>query len=452
MGGRIRIAVGVLLVAAALSGTLPGLIPGGTAPAGAQETTEPPGAESAPPSEGAEPGEAIFGTIKDENGDPLEGVVIVVELDGDLIEETETADDGTFRVEVPGAATYQVTLDEESLPEGVGLRDPERATLTGVLIRPGQERAVLFAIGEGTATGSPSILERFLNRFVAGLRLGLIIAVAGVGLTLVFGTTGLVNFAQGALVTFGALVAWWLNAASGGPGLQIIIAGAVAVVAGALFSGVTDLVLWRPLRRRHTGPVAAMVVSIGLSLFLRHIYLVIFTGQPRPYLDYTVQRAWDLGIVEVTPKDLAIIVIGTVALLAVGVLLQKTRTGTAIRAVSDNRDLSEASGIDVERVILVVWIACGALAALGGVLLGLTESVQWDMGFRLLLVMFAAVILGGLGSAYGAMLGGILVGVVSEVSTYWFPTDFKVVFALAALILVLIVRPQGILGVRERIG
>ncbi|MCZ7529560.1 MAG: branched-chain amino acid ABC transporter permease [Acidimicrobiia bacterium] len=145
-------------------------------------------------------------------------------------------------------------------------------------------------------------------------------------------------------------------------------------------------------------------------------------------------------------------IIGAVALIGVSVLLQRTRIGTAIRAVSDNRDLSEASGIDVERVILVVWIVCGALAALGGVLLGLTESVQWDMGLRILLVMFAAVILGGLGSAYGAMLGGILVGVVSEVSTYWFPTDYKVVFALGALILVLLVRPQGIMGVRERIG
>lgn len=452
MGGRIRIAVGAVLAAAALVGALPGLLPGTATPAGAQETGDPPAGEPAPGADEA-PGEAIFGTIKDENGDPLEGVVIVVELDGEGIEEVETAADGTFEVVVPGPATYQVTLDQDSLPEGVGLRDPERSTLTGVLIRPGQQRAVLFAIGESTtATGSPSMLERFLNRFVAGLRFGLIIAVAGVGLTLVFGTTGLVNFAQGALVTFGALVAWWLNAATGGPGLQLIIAGILAVVAGALFSGGTDLVLWRPLRKRRTGPVAAMVVSIGLSLFLRHIYLVFFEGQPRPYLDYTIQRAWDLGIVEIAPKDLAIIVIGTVALLAVGVLLQRTRTGTAIRAVSDNRDLSEASGIDVERVILVVWIACGALTALGGVLLGLTESVQWDMGFRLLLVMFAAVILGGLGSAYGAMLGGILVGVVSEVSTYWFPTDFKVVFALAALILVLIVRPQGILGVRERIG
>lgn len=451
MGGRIRIAMGAVLVAVALVGALPGLVPA-TTPAGAQETEDPPAGEPVPgPDE--TPGESIFGTIKDENGEPLEGVVIVVELDGELIEEVETAADGTFEAVVPGPATYQVTLDEESLPEGVGLRDPERATLTGVLIRPGQHRAVLFAIGESTtATGSPSVLERFLNRFVAGLKFGLIIAVAGVGLTLVFGTTGLVNFAQGALVTFGALVAWWLNAATGGPGFQLIIAGVLAVVAGALFSGATDLALWRPLRNRHTGPVAAMVVSIGLSLFLRHIYLVVFAGKPRPYSDYTIQRAWDLGIVEVAPKDLAIIVIGTVALVAVGILLQRTRTGTAIRAVSDNRDLSEASGIDVERVILVVWIACGALSALGGVLLGLTESVQWDMGFRLLLVMFAAVILGGLGSAYGAMLGGILVGVVSEVSTYWFPTDYKVVFALGALILVLIVRPQGILGVRERIG
>ncbi len=456
MGRRIRIIVGLALLAAALLGAFPGLTGSFTGgPAGAQESVdEAPGGgtpgDEAPADEA--PAERIFGTIKDGDGEPIEGVAIIVELNGDATGEVETAADGTFEVALPGAGTYQVTLDEDSLPDGVALRDPDRATLDKVLIRPGQARAVLFAIGESSGAASPTRLERALNRFVGGLRLGLIIAVAGVGLTLVFGTTGLVNFAQGELVTLGALVAWFLNAGAGGPGWSLILAGILAVIAGGLFSAGTDLVLWRPLRRRHTGPVAAMVVSIGLALFLRHIYLVVFEGKPRPFADYTVQRAWDLDIVEIVPKDLAIMVIAAAALVSVGILLEMTRIGTAIRAVSDNRDLSEASGIDVERVILVVWIACGALSALGGVLLGLTESVQWDMGMRILLVMFAAVILGGLGSAYGAMLGGILVGVVSEMSTYWFPTDYKVVFALGALILVLLVRPQGIMGIRERVG
>jgi branched-chain amino acid transport system permease protein len=123
-----------------------------------------------------------------------------------------------------------------------------------------------------------------------------------------------------------------------------------------------------------------------------------------------------------------------------------------VRAVSDERDLASASGIDVQRVVLLVWIGGGMLAGLGGVMLAVSQSVQWNLGFRLLLTMFAAVVLGGLGNPYGAMAGGLAVGVTSQVSTYWLPADFQFAVALAILILVLLVRPQGLLGVRERIG
>ena len=123
-----------------------------------------------------------------------------------------------------------------------------------------------------------------------------------------------------------------------------------------------------------------------------------------------------------------------------------------MRAVSDNRDLAESSGIDVNRVVTIVWAGGAGLAGLGGVIFGLSQSVQWDMGFRLLLVMFAAVILGGLGSVYGPILGGLLIGIVFEVSSFWFPVEFKLAWALAVLIGVLLVRPQGLLGRNERIG
>jgi branched-chain amino acid transport system permease protein len=144
--------------------------------------------------------------------------------------------------------------------------------------------------------------------------------------------------------------------------------------------------------------------------------------------------------------------ISVITLVAVGVALQRTRLGTAIRAVADERDLAASSGIDVRRIIMVVWTAGAALAGLGGILLAVSQGVQYNMGFRLLLTMFAAVVLGGLGSAFGAMAGGLVVGVASEMSTYWFSPDFKFAVALVILILVLLVRPQGILGVRERVG
>jgi branched-chain amino acid transport system permease protein len=123
-----------------------------------------------------------------------------------------------------------------------------------------------------------------------------------------------------------------------------------------------------------------------------------------------------------------------------------------MRAISDNRELAESTGINVARVVFVVWVMGGALAALGGVFQGLGNAVQYQMGFRLLLLMFAAVILGGLGTAYGAMVGGLIVGLVSEMSTLWLPSELKSAWALAILIVVLLFRPQGVLGKRERFG
>ena len=151
-------------------------------------------------------------------------------------------------------------------------------------------------------------------------------------------------------------------------------------------------------------------------------------------------------------KDIFIVVFSTVVLVGVAAALSRTRVGKAMRAVSDNRDLAESSGIDVEQVIRYVWIVGSGLAGLGGVLFGLTENINWETGFRLLLLMFAGVTLGGLGTAYGALLGSIIAGVFIQMSTLIIPGDMKNVGALMALIIILLVRPQGLLGRAERIG
>ncbi|MDX2343764.1 MAG: branched-chain amino acid ABC transporter permease, partial [Acidimicrobiia bacterium] len=141
-----------------------------------------------------------------------------------------------------------------------------------------------------------------------------------------------------------------------------------------------------------------------------------------------------------------------VVLALIGLFLTRTKLGTAMRAVSDNADLAESSGIDVSRVILVTWVVGAGLAGLGGVMFGISEQVQWDMGAKLLLLIFSAVILGGLGTAFGAMLGGFVVGVAIEMSTLVIPVEFKTAVALAILVVMLLVRPQGLLGIKERIG
>jgi len=234
-------------------------------------------------------------------------------------------------------------------------------------------------------------------------------------------------------------------------GITLIPAAVLGVVATGLFGGALELGMFRPLRKRGMPDLSVMVASIGLAFILRYGLAIIFEANPRQYVQYAAQSpSVDLGPISVRPKDLIVIAVAAIVLVAVGMFLQRSRLGTAIRAVSDDRDLSESSGIDVQRVILAVWVLSGALAGLGGVLLAVTETATWNMGQRALLIMFAAVVLGGLGTAYGAMAGGLLVGIVSDLSTYWLDADLKIVVALGALVVVLLFRPTGIFGVRAR--
>ncbi|MCB2224832.1 MAG: branched-chain amino acid ABC transporter permease, partial [Actinobacteria bacterium] len=339
----------------------------------------------------------------------------------------------------------------ESLPDGVGLTDPDRRVLPEVTVRDGQAKTVRFSLGPGI-TSTVGTWNRVAGLFIIGLKFGAIIALASIGLSLVFSVTGLVNFAHGDVVTLGAVLAFYFNASSLGPGWHILLAAVPAIALTAAFGGAQELWLWRPLRRRRVGLISMLVISIGLSFSLRYLILVLFKGLPRPYTDYVIQDDISVLGVSLVPKNLVIIAFTLLVLAGVGLFLQRTKLGTAMRAVADNTDLAESSGIDVKRVVLVTWVVGSGLAALGGVMFGISEQVQWDMGFKLLLLIFAAVILGGLGTAYGAMVGGFVVGIAVEMSTLWVPTEFKTVIALAILVVMLLVRPQGLLGSRERVG
>jgi branched-chain amino acid transport system permease protein len=391
-------------------------------------------------------GETLSGTLQTRGGGPIADVeVTVTTADGDEVESVSTDDNGRWEVELPGAGQYTVTLNTEDLPEGITLRGEDTRTVT---VDENRRQGVIFALDNAASGGSGGPV-RAIQLLVDGIRFGLLIAMAAIGLSLIFGTTGLTNFAHGELVTAGALVAWFVNVEAGVP---LIAAAVIAMIAGGAFGALNELGLWRPLRRRGTGLIAALVVSIGLSLLLRYLYQIIYGGRSEPYADYRGQRAVDYGLFRMTNVDLASIVICVVMLVLVAVMLQRTRIGKAMRAVADNRDLAASSGINVNQVILVVWAMGGSLAALGGVLLGLTDEVQWDMGFRLLLLMFAGVTLGGLGTAYGALVGSLVVGVFVQMSTLVIPNDVKYVGGLLLLIVILIIRPQGILGARARVG
>lgn len=419
-----------LVIAIAFAGLL-------AAPANAQEADDGP------------PAPAFKGSLRFE-GEPVPGVTVVAEQEGQEVGRGVTDDAGDWAVPVPEAGEYRITLDTDTLPEGVDLRDPDRQTLT-LSVNESQVRTAIFALGERSGQRSSSF-DRFSTLLVDGIKLGSIIALASLGLSLIFGITGLINFAHGELVTFGALIAWFFNASVVGPQIPLVYAALLAMAMGALLGAALEKGLWRSLRRRKTGRIQLFVISIGLALFIRHILLLFFGANARPYAQYALQKEASLGPISLPPRDMIIIVISLVVLVTVGLLLQKTRLGTAMRAVADNRDLAEASGIDVQRIILVTWVVGTALAALGGVFQGLTEAVRWNMGFNILLLMFAGVILGGIGTAYGAMVGGLAIGIVVQTSTFWFSTEFKLAFALGVMILMLLVRPQGLLGQRERIG
>jgi neutral amino acid transport system permease protein len=395
--------------------------------------------------------ESIGGTLQHRvagEREPVEGVTVMVFRDGTEVGSAVSDADGAWRISVPGPGDYSITIDVGTLPEGVALTDETRTELQ-VSVTAGQSRRVVFQLGEGPTAGS-SVFNRVASLFIVGLKLGAIIALSSIGLSLIFAVTGLVNFAHAELVTIGAVTAYFLHAF--GPQWPLVAATVPALALGALLGWSQEKGLWLPLRRRGMGLITLLVVSIGLGFALRFLVLIVFGGRPRAYPQYAAQGAVPMLGIPVVPKQLVTIAVAVVVLVAVGLFLQRTQTGTALRAVRDNPDLSESSGINVDRIISLTWVIGGVLAALGGVFFGLTESVQWDMGFRLLLVMFAAVILGGIGTTFGTMLGSFVVGVAVEMSVLVVPTELKIAVGLVLLIVMLLVRPQGLLGVRERIG
>jgi len=399
-------------------------------------------------------GESIGGTLiqrLDDEKLPVEGATVTVSQDGNEIGAGESGADGKWEVSVPGAGIYQVRLETSTLPGGVALTDPDKEELSHVEVKNDQSKKVIFPLGEGTVS-TVSNYERVGALFIAGLKLGAIIALSAVGLSLVFGVTGLVNFAHAEMVTLGAVAAYFFHASPTGPQWPLVVAIFPAVLVGAGFGWIQERGLWRPLRVRNTGLVAMMVVSIGLSFAVRNLILIVFGGAPRAYPDFAGQTPIEVLGIPVVPKQLITIGVSLIVLAAVGLFLQRSRSGTAMRAVADDADLAESSGINVDRIILITWTLAGGLAALGGVFFGLNQAIQWDMGFKLLLLIFAAVVLGGLGTAYGAMVGGFIVGITVEMSTLIFPNELKTAVGLVLLIVVLLVKPQGLLGKRERIG
>jgi branched-chain amino acid transport system permease protein len=388
----------------------------------------------------------VQGNVKNE-GVALEGVRIVVS-GGGYTAETVTDADGKWLIGVPEKAGYSVSLDQSTLPSGIAVVE-EGGADQSVEIGPSGAVTKNFFIGEGERI-VVSMFDQVIARIIYGLNFGLMLGLAAVGLSLVFGTTGLSNFAHAEMVTFGAITAFFLG---GVLSLPIWIAIPVAVlISGAMGWGL-DSGLWRPLRKRGLGLVQLMIVSIGLSLAVRYIFQFFIGGGTNQLPGFDSPKIKLFGATSLSIIDMASMVLSLVVIIAFAWWLMNTQTGKATRAISDNPDLAAASGIDVDRVIRTVWIVAAGLAGLSGVLWAyFRPGIKWDMGAQILLLIFAAVTLGGLGTAFGALLGALVVGMLVEVSSLVIPSDLKYVGALVVLIVILLVRPQGILGRKERIG
>jgi neutral amino acid transport system permease protein len=275
-----------------------------------------------------------------------------------------------------------------------------------------------------------------------GLSLGSIYALGAVGLTLVYGILKLVNFAHGDFLTFGAYMAFLVNVTWGAP---LIVGILFAIATTALLGVALEKAMWAPMRRRGAGMLQLLLISIGLAFVIRYGIQFIWGTELRQ-LDVNKTSSVEFLGLRIGRTQLVVIIVGFAALIATGLMLRLTLLGKRMRALSDDIDLAETSGINTSRIITYTWVFAAGLAGLAGVFAGAVTQLQPELGFELLLPIFAAVVMGGIGNAFGALTAGIVLGVVIEWSTFFVAPGLKLAIGFLILIIVLIIRPQGIFG------
>jgi neutral amino acid transport system permease protein len=293
---------------------------------------------------------------------------------------------------------------------------------------------------------------QLLQLVFTGMAIGSVIALAAVGVSLVYGGLKIINFAHGDYMTLGAYIAL---GASSGLHLPLAPAVVIGVLGTAAFAVVVELVVWRPLRARRAALLSVFVTAIGLALVLRQGLLFVAGGSFQQF-DVDAYGVYRLGPLRLPEEQVLAIVIALPGILVLAAVLARTALGKAIRALADNPELTAISGIDPDRLAIVIWALAGGLAGLAGVLLGFVQtSFDTNLGWTQLLTIFCAVVLGGIGSAYGALVGGMVIGLVMQVATWsgfagGISGSYQLVVPFVALVVILLVRPSGLLG-RSRV-
>ena len=287
-----------------------------------------------------------------------------------------------------------------------------------------------------------------MSLFVASVGFGLVtaavLAIAAVGFTLQFGVTDVLNLAYGGVMIFSAYVAYLLNE----NGISVWLGLLVAMVAGAVVSVALNAGIYAPFQRKGASPITMVIVSLGMTLIIEFGVEALAGGIP---VSYTMSNGPSVqaGGLNLTTVQFIIMALAVLVMAAVHVLLRYTKLGKAMRATAANRTLARNCGIRASRVINLTWAITGALCGLAGVVFamdsGSFDSASTDL---FLVLILAAVFLGGPGQAYGAMLGAVVIGLATEISAVFIPADYKYVIAFVALLVMLGVRPAGLLGQR----
>lgn len=283
----------------------------------------------------------------------------------------------------------------------------------------------------------------FLQLLVYGIVYGSILTLGAIGVSLIFGILGFAHFAHGDLMTTGAYAALVLVAGLGWP---VWASVPFAILVTALVAVAIDQTIYRRLRR--TAPVILLISSFGMALAIRSVIQLIWGPRDQVYAS-GIQLPYRLGDVIIRPDHVMIVGGALLLVILLHLFLKHSRTGKAMRAMADNMDLAAVSGIDAERVIMWTWVLGGGLAAAAGVFLALDTRLHPTVGWHVLLPVFAAAILGGIGRPYGAILGGLIIGIATEMSTVWLQPAYKPAVAFAIMVMVLVVRPTGILPGRR---
>jgi branched-chain amino acid transport system permease protein len=299
--------------------------------------------------------------------------------------------------------------------------------------------------------------------FVYGIVFGSIIALGSIGLTLVFGILRFANFAHGDMMTAGAYVALflvtglfnWLGVPDESLGLlsfgwRMVFAIPVSMIAIAMLAILLDRILYQPLRRKKSGTIILTMAALGASFIIQMIVLILWGADSLFYKPGVLRPALELPWeIKIRPDQIFIVLVVFISITALHLFLKYTRMGKAMRATADNPELARVTGIDTGRIIHWTWGIGGAMAAMGGVLYGIDVQLHPGMGWGFLLSLFAATILGGIGNMVGALIGALVMGVAQQISTAYLLPTYKHAVAFLIIILILLIRPQGIFGGRS---